>query len=84
MNREQILFEQERNETQDKVDYLRKRGSRLIIGGIILTAVILVITIFLAIYNTVIIYWYGGFIISISLIGKGVFDLRSRNELIFF
>jgi hypothetical protein len=82
-SREQILYEQEKENITEKIEYLKKRASRLIFGGIALITIVLSIIIILILNSTIVVFWYGGLIIGFSLIVKGIADLRSKSDLQF-
>lgn len=83
-SREHIIYDQEKEDTEEKIKYLAKRGPRLIVGGVILTVLIVGVIILLIYYGTFVIYWTGGLLVGISMIGRGFADFRDKRELIYF
>ena len=83
-SREQIIYETGKRDAIEKIRYYNKRGRKLIIGGIFLIFLVAGILLFLFLYATISIYWSGGLILGLSMIGKGLIDKRNIKELIYF
>lgn len=83
-NRNQIIYEKDKTDALDRINYYSNRGPRLIIGGIVLSIITFIGFFIMLLYGALIFYWLGGFIVGFSLIGKGIKDLRDKKEIAYF
>lgn len=82
-SKEDYLLDRENKETQRKIDYCKIQGPKLITGGVCLLIITLTISILVTLSGQIALLWYGGVIVGLGFILKGINFLRDAKEIKF-
>lgn len=80
-SREKIIYDYDKEDALEKIKFYNNRIRRLIIGGVFAILIIVGVIILLMIYSMLVVYWYGGLLIGLSMISKGLIYKRDKKEL---
>lgn len=77
-----IIYEMEKKEALVKIGIYNRRAPGLIAGGTLLIIVFLGTMFFMIAHGHTLIVWIGGVLLGMSMIGKGIVDLRDEDEVL--